>query len=645
MKRTLRASIGAAVVATAVILGAAVGPAAVAAPTSAPLTAADASVWLDGQISTLLEREGIPGAVVSVVQGGQVLVQASYGVADPNKPAGGDNRLDPAGSVVRAASISKLFTTTAVLQLVQAGTLAIDTPIGDYLDFTVPTRFDTPITLRHLLSHTAGFEERVTGSAPTRESALVPLRSYLATDPPEQIFEPGTTPAYSNYGLELAGYIVQKTSGQPFEDYVREHVLTPLGMGSSSFAQPLSAELGARVAPAVMDAAGTPSPFEFLNGAPSGALSTTAEDMSRFMLFSLGQSPSGAAVLSPESLSFMRQPALGDGQLGELALAPHMALGWQDWSRNGRQVLGHGGDLLAFHSAVEIFPADGAGIFVAVNGPGRNGDSIPAFMVAVMNGFADRYFPADAAAAVPGGQKTAAAHAGLVAGHYEVSRTMRSTFGRLLGLQYQAQVAVGPGDTLMVSIPGQEPMRYQEVAPWLWQEVGGQATLAVRVVDGAVDAIGVDSTMSLVPIDLPRNSTWAVPLLLGALGVVALTFVFWPITAILRSRHDMELELSGPSRAARALTGVAVVAAMLAAVGWTLGLGMIIGSPVFIRVLQGVTLVAVLGVIPAVWNFIQAARKRRGFGPTVWALLLVLSFGILAFYAVWLRLLWPDITV
>ena len=108
----------------------------------------------------------------------------------------------------------------------------MDADISAYLDFEIERRFDEPLTLRHLLTHSAGFEERWK-VVPTTD-----LEAYVKNDPPAQVFAPGTTPAYSNYGMALAGYIVQRVSGQPFETYVREHVLEPAGMTSSTYEQP-----------------------------------------------------------------------------------------------------------------------------------------------------------------------------------------------------------------------------------------------------------------------------------------------------------------------------------------------------------------------------------------------------------------------
>ncbi len=123
------------------------------------------------------------------------------------------------------------------MQLVEQGKIDLDADVNRYLDFKIPPREGKPVTMRNLMQHVAGFEEQAKGiisedpHAPGYESLLkqwVPLR----------VFAPGSTPAYSNYGASLAGYIVQRLSGESFDGYVEKHIFQPLDMQHSSFRQP-----------------------------------------------------------------------------------------------------------------------------------------------------------------------------------------------------------------------------------------------------------------------------------------------------------------------------------------------------------------------------------------------------------------------
>jgi CubicO group peptidase (beta-lactamase class C family) len=198
------------------------------------LDRADLEAWLDGLVPYALQQGNLAGLVVSVVKDGEVLLEKGYGHAD----IAAGVAMDPQRTVVRVASVSKTFTATAVMQLVEQGKLDLDRDINDYLDFGIPSTFDKPITLRHLLTHTAGFEE----PPYIRYDPPRSLRDHMLRVP-DRIYPPGETPAYSNYGLNLAGYIVARVAGEPFADYVEKHVLGALGMQHSSFRMTLNERL------------------------------------------------------------------------------------------------------------------------------------------------------------------------------------------------------------------------------------------------------------------------------------------------------------------------------------------------------------------------------------------------------------------
>ncbi|MFL1432930.1 MULTISPECIES: serine hydrolase domain-containing protein, partial [unclassified Nocardiopsis] len=337
-----------------------------AAPT-AELTGPDLDAWLDGLIPAALDGAGIPGAAVSVVHDGELLTARGYGYADTGADGGAPVPVDPEDTLFRVGSVSKLFTATAVMQLVEQGRVDLDTDVHEYIDFTIPTAFDEPITVRHLLTHTPGFEEAVQGLI-LPDGAEPDLGEVLKADPPEQIYPPGTVPAYSNYGNALAGYVVEQVSGEPFADYVQENVLEPAGMDASAFAQPLPAELRERLAGGYQATGSPAAPFETVSGAPAGALTSSATDMARFMLAHLGDSE--GVGLSPETLELMHSPALDEDSLGTLAAGPRMTLGFFDETRNGHRILGHGGDTLYFHSEMQILPEEDTGIFITLNGSG-----------------------------------------------------------------------------------------------------------------------------------------------------------------------------------------------------------------------------------------------------------------------------------
>ena len=278
-------------------------PAVAPQPGSPPeLTKGDFETFLDALIPSQLRNRNIAGAVVSVVKDGQVLFQKGYGYADfeAKKPVLPDQTL------FRPGSISKLFTTTAVMQLVEQGKLDLDRDVNEYLDFEIPKTYPEPVTLRQLLTHTAGFEDTLKNLFVAHVSDMKPLRVYLVNEMPARIFPPGKVPSYSNYGFTLSGYIVERVSGENFERYIENHILKPLRMTNSTFDQPLPPQLAAQMSKGYLNASKKPREFEFVQATPAGALSTTAADMTRFMLaFLQDGSVDGVAILKPETVRQM----------------------------------------------------------------------------------------------------------------------------------------------------------------------------------------------------------------------------------------------------------------------------------------------------------------------------------------------------
>ncbi|MEO9299921.1 serine hydrolase domain-containing protein [Devosia alba] len=207
-----------------------------AEPAAHGLERADLESWLDGIVPYALQAGDMAGAVVTVVADGEVLATKGYGDAD----AATGRPVDPEHTSFRAGSVSKLMTWTAVMQLVESGTLDLDTDINTYLDFTIPLFEGQPITLRNIMTHTAGFEEQLKHVIAFDPQDAVPFEELVRDFIPARIFAPGTTPAYSNYATALAGYIVQRVTGQSFGEYVDENIFTPLGMESTTFSQELT---------------------------------------------------------------------------------------------------------------------------------------------------------------------------------------------------------------------------------------------------------------------------------------------------------------------------------------------------------------------------------------------------------------------
>ena len=206
-----------------------------------------------------------------------------YGYADveAKKP------VDPDATMFRIGSVSKLFTWTAVMQLVEQGKLDLDADINQYLtEFKIPTTYPQPITLKNLLTHTPGFEDQVIGLFAHDPDEISPLGQLLARDLPARVRPPGELASYSNHGTALAGYIVPEVSGVPWEDYIEQNLLKPLGWTIRPCVSPAPTSCRPRCPRATSSSEGQfkEQGFEYVPAAPAGSMSASAADMARFMI-------------------------------------------------------------------------------------------------------------------------------------------------------------------------------------------------------------------------------------------------------------------------------------------------------------------------------------------------------------------------
>jgi CubicO group peptidase (beta-lactamase class C family) len=509
-----------------------------------PLDRADLESWLDGMVPYALKAGDMAGAVVVVVKDGTVLLQKGYGYADVSKKL----RMDPEQTMVRIGSTSKLFTWTAVMQLVEQGKLDLDRNINDYLDFTIPNDFDKPVTLRDLMNHRGGFEEGLKDILWTNPQGVPSTEAYLKDHKRPMLFAPGEVPAYSNYGAALAGYIVERISKEPFERYIERHILVPLGMTHTSFDQPLPERFVAAVSKGYRTASAPPGPYELIVTRPAGSGTTTAADMARFMLAHLQDGHvGGAEILQADTAKRMHSPS-EDAPPGFAT----MAHGFFRESHNGRTVIGHGGDTIYFHNEFELLPAEGVGIDFAFNSRGR-GDAVYLAREALFGGFMDRYFPNATAPVDPPALPTALADAQVIAGRYESSRRIEHGFLSLFYVLQQSVISANPEGT--ISVPGDfspEPLTYREIGPQLWRQAGGSRQLMLQTVSGVKTVVdGGDPTSVLQAVPLRRSSVLNLTVLILACLILIWTLLAWLLSPWLRPLKNIPDDLVAQVRRLR----------------------------------------------------------------------------------------------
>lgn len=377
------------------------------------------------------------------------------------------------------------------MQLVEQGKLNLDADVNSYLEgFQIPNTFPQPITLRHLMTHTAGIEEGALGYLITDDSSQVDsIAATLEKHMPARVRPPGQLSSYSNYGAALAGLLVEQVSGVSFNEYIRRNILEPLDMRHATFQEPLPPELTpfGVVGYARENGDYVAKPFEFVGGfRPAGSASVSALDMTPFMIAHLQDGQYGnARILRPETARLMHTAAFAlDPRL------PAMALGFYEQRMNGWRVIGHAGDTQFFHTEMFLVPDKQVGIFVSYvgngGGPTRDG---------MMRALFDRYFPAPPPT-LPAPPANFVQTAQKYTGAYRFARHSSTKLEKaLLQAQPPISVSVLPKQRrLLTSGLGATPSQYAPLGNGLFRQVDGHQEIAFQTdASGRATRLAVDA--------------------------------------------------------------------------------------------------------------------------------------------------------
>jgi CubicO group peptidase (beta-lactamase class C family) len=459
--------------------------------------------FFDGALALQMRNYNIPGAAVAIVKDGQILFSKGYGFADLDKQI----PMDPETTLHRPGSNSKIIVWTAVMQLVEKGLLDLYTDINSYLDFTIPSKVEgreaPPITLHHLLTHSAGFEDTAMELFVSGPELMNSLGDYVKSHLPARVFQPGSVMAYSNYGTTLAAYIVELVSGQAFSDYAQEHILEPLGMTSSTFEQPLPDHLLSQMSEGYRFVGGRfiSGEFEYVQAYPAGSLSSTTHDMARLIMSHLNMGVPAPTTSDEEAQVEATEVDAEDGESPEYRMlqedtarlmqtqqlaghpeVPGMAYGFIEADYNGHRVLSHGGNTLLFTTGLYFLPEQNVGFYVVYNAPVGNSPRLNLFQ-----GFMDRYFPEDTSRpTMP--RAIAAGLAKNYAGTFHSSRSNFTKIESVLRFGQTLNLWVDQEGYVNMAVGG-TTTRYGEVAPNLFQELNGTEKVAFSFDDGKVTKI------------------------------------------------------------------------------------------------------------------------------------------------------------
>lgn len=583
-------------------------------PVAEPLNAQTIGAFVDDFMQEQMAVLHVPGAAIVVVQGDVLLFAQGYGQAN----LAGQVPVDVNQTLFRTGSVSKLFTATAVMQLVEQGKVDLQADVNEYLhSIHLPARFARPVTVADLLLHTAGFDDVFFGMHVRKVEDVQPLATFLNDHLPERYLPPGEIISYNDHGYTLAGLLVEDVTGMRFDDYMATHVLTPLQMENSAFAQPLPADLQDRLAVGYRydGQVYQPYPFDYVNVGPAAGLVAPAVEIAHFLIAQLnGGSYAGTAILQPETVTAMQQQ-----QFIHHAALRGRGYGFAEWHENGRRGVYHDGGNPGFLNRLLLLPNEGVGFYLTFNGDQYT--SATRFHREFTTQFFDQFFPEEENGEKKNVSEPVAAtlehSARDFTGYYrEVQAYSHDTFQKLASLMNQFPVRAEDGGLAVFG------RTYVAVAPQLFQSKNGESTIAFRQTDD-------QDTYLFAGAGANVRVPWyeAQPVQLGLVGWFLLAFLSMLLVALLWRTAPVGL------RSTLALTGllnmlflVGIAIALLQMDPWQFAYG---PPPVVIGLLALPLVTLALTVVLV--GFIVAGWRGHGWGWTTQLYTALVSVTALAF--------------
>jgi CubicO group peptidase (beta-lactamase class C family) len=550
------------------------GNAATAPSQQGPTDPAELEAFLDKELGKEMKKHHIAGAAVSVVKDGKLFFAKGYGYADL------ENKIpvDPERTNFRTGSIAKLFTWTAVMQLAEQGKLDLNADVNDYLDFRIPDTYPQPITLKDLMTHTSGFESPYYERLAKDPNDLMPPREWLVSHMPARVRPPGDVAAYSDYGAALAGYIVVRVSGEPYDRYVQEHILNPLGMAHTTAKPSMPPDIRAHTSVGYVYKDGAFQ--EFPDTSEIGRPRLEYADMGQPALVSAGDMQSSATDMSRFMIAQLQDGRYGDSNTAEAHVMnkstlrrmhgtlytpdPRLlgtAYGFFDFTDNGQRTIGHSGGSDPIYSLLLLLPDQNLGAFVVYNSQG--GKDLVNQHLGFQRAFFDHYYPAPALKPIqPPADFTE--QAGQFEGSYQITGgeagTSETTFEKVGGLfgMGTVQISDGSDGTLLFKNPWAE-WRFVEVAPLYFRQIDGPFHILFREDDqGRITHMFTDYTPMFAFEKLKWyetrgfNMALAVGCVLAFLSMIALAAI-----RFIRNRRQSGYRKAAP-RGARAADQIVV---------------------------------------------------------------------------------------
>ena len=444
------------------------------------IDAAAVAAVIDPVFAAGMQDERIPGAAFVMVKGGRVVLAKGFGQAD----VASGRMVQPDRTIFPYASISKVFTATAVMQLVEAGRILLDTDVNAYLQSVkVPATFPRPITVADLLTHTSGLDE-LPGRRVRDASEIMPMSRFLV-DKLVRVHPPGEMTSYSSYGMALAGLMVEEVSGLSFEAYLERNIWAPLRMRRTFITVPAASAGDLAVAYELNDGALVAIPQEMYQTPPTSSIVGTVEDMGRFMIAHLQKGQGETRILGAGTAEEMHKQ-----RVTMHPLVPGWALGFQVDDANGRRIIEHGGDIGGFSALMTLLPDEGVGIFVVHHLESRN------LRFTVRQVVLDAFFPDERPVTPPRPAPESAGNLARFAGTYRANIFCHSCPGGGPNVQ-DFEVAANPDGTISVW-----DQQWVEVSPLYFVRTDGRRRIGFAAdKSGRITALTAGSWRVLEKID------------------------------------------------------------------------------------------------------------------------------------------------
>jgi len=405
------------------------------------IDATDVECFFDSLIESEMGKFHIPGVSFLLVQDSSILFSKGYGIANMDE----ESLVIPSKTVFYTGSVSKLFTATAIMQLAEQGKLQLDHDVNSYLeDFKIDDNFKEGVTIKNLLTHTGGFEEKNIGMAALSKEQVIPLKDFLSSSKQPRVLPPARYLSYSNYGYTLLGYLVEIISGMAFHAYVKENIFSPLGMHNSSFNYPKEAFSDLAFAYTYHNGKYTKMPSVYLNVGPAGSMLSTSTDMSKFMIAHLQNgSYLGKEILQPGTVDLMHSRLFSQH--------PEMAgwcYGFYERFVEDERIIEHAGDIAGYSSLLALIPEKKLGLFINYNG---GEGMVYGFREKIIEEFIHNYFPASieleeiAEIEIRDDIKR-------YSGRYRLNRYSRQSLEKLMAIVMEAKVEVLDSNSLRFEV-------------------------------------------------------------------------------------------------------------------------------------------------------------------------------------------------